>query len=436
VIFREIEDDRLPARPISSRPDDGGIGLFNNVRQAALARFIDPLNWQDYADLEWLIDQISSAPMCPRGVPTRELPPDCHENANTPAELYDKLDQWGFDTMVIPHGNAWGLYTPTNASWDKALTREQHDPDKQRLLEIMSGHGNSEEFRAWSPVESGTGGSLECPAPTPGFLPCCWQAGEIQRDRCDDLGAGQCERLVVAARRLAVEAGPMLRSVFPDASAEEWLDCDQCRDCFKPAFSYRPRESSQYAMALSNFDEPDEDGRPLRFRFGFIASTDDHTSRPGTGYKQYARREMTFATGPESTWIFGQVYGDPIDPARAQAADSPYLIPDGERVSSFAYPGGIVAVHAGARSRDAVWDALARRETYGTSGPRILLWFDLLNADGGRRPMGTPGRVLPPLGPPTPDRRHRGDPHPTPGRARRSRGAADRGSVEAHRVPP
>ena len=68
--------------------------------------------------------------------------------------------------------------------------------------------------------------------------------------------------------------------------AEEWLDSGQCRDCFLPAFNYRPGGSTQYALAISNFDDP---ANPQRFHFGIIASSDNHQARPGTGYKEFGR---------------------------------------------------------------------------------------------------------------------------------------------------
>jgi len=395
VFFKDDADAALPVRPITSQADHGP-DLFAGLDQAKALRWFDPLGYGEYADFLWLLERLGRLERCPKGVDVRALPPDCQENAPTPDVLFEKLAQWGYPVMVIPHGTTWGLYTPPTTSMDKQLTRKQHDPAMQPLIEIMSGHGNSEEYRWWEAFHVGPDGKKICPEPTADYLPCCWQAGEIMRKRCDGLAPDECERRVDEAKRLAMDANVTPHLLFPDTRAEDWLDCGQCRDCFKPALGYRPRESVQYTMAISNFDEKQPNGDPFRFRYGFVASSDNHKARPGTGYKQYDRRETTEGTGVRSEFYDGltrrrirNLEADPQRPMNVGELQG-FLGADVERVASFLYPGGLVAVHSEGRSRDAIWDAMQRREVYGTSGPRILLWFDLVNApDGALRPMGS-----------------------------------------------
>lgn len=86
------------------------------------------------------------------------------------------------------------------------------------------------------------------------------------------------------------------------------------------------------------------------YRLGVIASTDTHNGTPGmvseTGYRGH----------------FGTREGDAT--ARLTA-----VVPAGPRNS----PGGLVAVWAEENSRESLFDALRRREVYGTSGPRIAV---------------------------------------------------------------
>ena len=55
----------------------------------------------------------------------------------------------------------------------------------------------------------------------------------------------------------------------PGATPQDWQDAGQCRDCFQPAFNYRPRSSAQYILAIRDFSDP---AKPRGFQFGFILS--------------------------------------------------------------------------------------------------------------------------------------------------------------------
>ena len=392
VVFPETDDASLPLRPIASA--DTRRNQMGLHRIVSSAKWIQPWTLGRHDAFLAFIEGNQALEDCPAGVDPRDLPKDCREVAPTPAELNASLDQQGIEALTIPHGTSWGVYTPATTTIDKHLARENYDADRMRLIEVMSGHGNSEEYRPYASKRVEPNGTPACEEPTENFLPCCWQAGEIMRARCGDLPEAECEERVALARKLAAEAWVNPTRVFPDAPAEAWLDCDQCRDCFRPSFSHRPKESVQYAMALGRQDDGDE--AIERFRYGFIASSDGHTGRPGHGYKQLdppmmsdTRAQPGFPYGAMTSVVAGGAKMD--DPRQPQSIAGGRVGLSGNdlRVASFLYPGGLAAVHASSRSRDAIWDALQRREVYGTSGPRILLWFDLLNGPGGRQPMGS-----------------------------------------------
>jgi hypothetical protein len=341
--------------------------------------------------------ELVSVPDCPKDVPERELPDDCRESATTPEELFSKLDDWGFDSLVIPHGTTWGYYTPLGSSWDKQLTPANHDPDRQKLVEVYSGHGNSEEFRPFKEVVFDENGDPSCPPPNHNYLPSCWRAGEIIEERCLAANGSDvdCAERAARTRQLFVETkGNGGARVVPKTTIADWQDAGQCRDCFLPSFNYRPKNSVQYMMALGREDGT---GGPFRFNFGFIASSDNHSARPGTGYKEVARKEFTEArfgrfTDTPVGFRFGE--SDDLTEPTPYEYDPKTTGPLGsfeiERGSSFFLTGGLAAVHSAGRDRDSIWDALERKEVYGTSGPRILLWFDLLNGPGrGPSPMGS-----------------------------------------------
>jgi hypothetical protein len=163
VIFRELAEDRVPTRPIGSGAGEKSaahLGRSPPLRERLAPLLRDPEAWRRHRDLLRLQAEIGPTPVCPEGVDARALPSDCREVAGTPAALFEKLDQWGFDVLVIPHGTAWGINTPPGASYDKQLVGRHHDPERQRLIEVYSGHGNSEEYRDWSAAIPEDGGLL------------------------------------------------------------------------------------------------------------------------------------------------------------------------------------------------------------------------------------------------------------------------------------
>ncbi|MEE8581935.1 MAG: DUF3604 domain-containing protein, partial [Myxococcota bacterium] len=390
VVLRYTDDARIPARPIAATSDFSRNAAGRLPLPGRL--FMGTVGGQRGRDFVRLMLASAAVPACPSGIPVRDLPIDCREAVATPAELFAKLDDWGHDAIVIPHGNAWGLYTPAGSSWDNQL--KGHDPERERLIEIYSGHGNSEEYREFRVTLRDSAGAERCPTPREDYLPACWRAGEIIEGRCLSAGleAGECARRAAEARQNHVDALLAGHRTVPGATAYDWLNAGQCRDCFQPAFNLRPLSSAQYMLALRRFDAQ---GNPLRFRMGFMASSDNHSARGGTGFKELARGRTTDGRGyREGRSNGGGLFrrdtraalpnSVPFDPRTSEVGGLALF--DFERAGSFMVSGGLVATHADGRHRDAIWEALERREVYATSGPRILLWFDLLNRD---LPMGS-----------------------------------------------
>ena len=391
VILAGLADDEIPLRPVAAKPPPtvtrGHVELPTVV---GVLNFLVGLD-RNTLNVGRYFRETAAAyrDICPSGVPVRDMPEGCMDFVATPRELFDRLDDWGVDSIVIPHGTTWGLYTPPGSNWRKQLNPIGHDPQRQLLVEGFSGHGNGEVYRPWRAVEKTASGEIECPPPTPDYLPSCWRAGEIIFERCLATGetAGECDSRATETRELYVERGNVGFLTVPDASVEEWLNSGQCQDCTLPSFNYRPAGSLQYMLALGNFDQPDS---PQRFRFGVIGSSDNHSASAGTGYKEVNRRQMTDANGLVKGWFNrvstkpGAAVPDPVD-LNVQSALGRLEI---DRLNSFLSTGGLVAVHSSGRTRHDIWNSLKRKQVYGTSGDRILLWFDA-ESGGTTYPMGS-----------------------------------------------
>ena len=384
VILKGLDEDQIPIRPISA---DNPTGFMNFPYPLKLTiSAMRPFDRRIHDLFRFMED--SKVEICPPGISVRDLPIDCRESASTPGELFDKLNDWGHESIVIPHGTARGIYTPPGTDWRNQLTEEHHDPNLQTMVEIYSGHGNSEEHKQWRSVLFDEKGKALCPSPSRNYLPGCWQAGKIIELRCLNEGESvrECTERGKTARNNYANEGVAGYATVIDEEASEWLNANQCQDCFLSGFNHRPGGSVQYMLAMRNFNSGDTVDR---FKFGFIASSDNHTGRPGTGYKEINRREMTEAAGPEDPTGYilsfrkGSGKYSESNKRNFTPATLPAGPPEAERGASFFLTGGLIAAHSNGKSRDAIWYSIKRKEVYATSGPRILLWFNLLNAPQG-----------------------------------------------------
>jgi hypothetical protein len=393
VILLETDRDKVPRRPIAAPRPEFRVPALPFVGRMIFS-LMDFSKRQIYADYAVYAEEVSSVAYCESGVATTDLPLDCHEIASDPNELHAKLDQWNTPSIVIPHGTSWGLMTPRSFSLARELKEGQHNPNRQKLFEVYSGHGSAEVYREWPGAFASGEDALICPEPQSDYLSCCWRAGEIIHDRCEnelisDPNEPSCDEREVEARLLYLKAGAAGHRSVPGAGIDDWLDCDQCRDCFAPAFSHRPGGSAQSALALRSVDD---EGNERAYRFGLIGSSDTHDARGGNGFKEFARLENTeaLARSPLTSRFMG-AGEEPVARSREiTLAEVPLAgRRDVDRGASYLVTGGLAAVHSESRRREAIWSAFESREVYATSGDRILLWFDLTNSPHGTAPMGS-----------------------------------------------
>jgi Protein of unknown function (DUF3604) len=399
IILKHDDPEKLPPSPIRARPGIQGfpksaqdviIGEEDNIFSAQ--RVINVPYAAYYGYRRGDDDTTFVAPES--GDLFRLLRKYCTEAGN------------GCEAQVIPHGNAWGIAPVMDTMWDPQLDPINHDEKIQSIIEVYSGHGNSEEYFDMGPnwiylkdgteapaseclikgepgallkmVDRAIGGddnlvmspdcTRKCPEPTGSFEACCWRAGEIVRERCADPKSKWCKEQIELARQNVKPFPNQLSTIIRNklkpeyhlnpgkVEHKEWKSCGQCIECWQPAANYRAHGSVQKALASAYFDE---DGKPLHYRFGFIGSTDTHSAWPGS--VKESKRQIEPNSG--AVGFTGNIVGGDIN-----------LYPGWERSASFFNPGGLAVILSDHRTRDDLWDNFIAKNIYSTSGPRMEVW--------------------------------------------------------------
>lgn len=127
--------------------------------------------------------------------------------------------------------------------------------------------------------------------------------------------------------------------------------------CAEDAFGRCASEQSFVRNALIQGIEMQSQGATNLFKLGLIGSTDNHNSDPGNTNPQVTSRNAGAVGNKE---------------AIAQIFAANHLVAGPFRKMNI---GGLAAVWAEANTRDAIFSALKRRETFATSGSRMRIRF-------------------------------------------------------------
>ena len=395
VVFKSLNSGDLPRSAISSEPLKSGIQTWSPSGKLILKTiFGDFKNLPIYMKFLAYQRKLKARKACTDDGSRPNKNGKCLEVAKTPRELIAKLKKTSSEFTVIPHGMSWGYYTPMGFDFNDQINSGQFDFDIQYLLEIYSGHGASETYRNFRSVTvNPKTKELTCPKPSSQFEPCCHRAGLLIKERCIDLHSQLCKTRITKAQKDYLAMGVAGHLAIPWSTSEDWKDCGVCRDCYSPAFHYRPKGAAQNILASA--------GRPkskrFRFRrFGFIGSSDNHSARGGTGYKEIKRHFFTDTYGPRTKSLDEMIKGEkkpkgyesvriPMDKLKKM---SPFEILDINRQSSVYTTGGLIAVHASSNDRDQLWESIKNRNVYATSGVRMSLYFNITEGDT-TLPMGS-----------------------------------------------
>ena len=106
-------------------------------------------------------------------------------------------------------------------------------------------------------------------------------------------------------------------------------------------------------------------------KLGFIGSTDSHLGTPGATEEADYQGQLGRHDDSPAKRLGETIFASPDGSAPSAPEDGGWGFGGSTKFS----PGGLAAVWAPENTREAIWDALARRETFATSGTRLRVRF-------------------------------------------------------------